>query len=222
MAILNHEKTAPPNGFQYLQRETGSRFEAITGTELVDLVIAHRRWKKLEPTDPATVWLEIQRQICSVMAPGVCQPEPGETYQPFKDNYRNTTSEVVMAASRAAIEWLKTDSPPVTEAESDRRARICHACPLNRRSFCACTPVYALIDKLVPKSRAIPGLAICGICQCSLKVKVLAPVEVIRESNRNRGLNFPKWCWQSDEALELAGAGDALQGSSAHERSESI
>ena len=202
MALLNHPREAPPDGWTYFQRETGSRFEGMNSFELVDLVVAHRRWKKLDRATPEEALLDIHRQICDRMPPGVCQPEPGEVYQPIKDMYRSTTSEVVMAGSKAAIEWLSSGNPPVPQEERDRRGNICRSCPYNRASFCACTPIYALIDALVPKSMTQPGLTICTVCACSLKVKVLAPVNVIEESNDGRNLRFPAWCWQNPDNLD--------------------
>ena len=45
------------------------------------------------------ITLDIQRQICASMPPGVCKPEPGENYQPLNDLSRRLTLEKIEAFS---------------------------------------------------------------------------------------------------------------------------
>ncbi len=197
MALLNHPTTAPQDGWQYFQRETGSRFEANNSFELVDLVIAHRKWKKLDRTTAEEVLLDIQRQICERMPPGVCQPEPGEVYQPFDDKARHITTESIMSFSKAAFEFIKSGGELVPKALSERRASICRGCQFNRRSPCTvCTPVFAAMDLLIPKDRIEGGLSACGICGCSLRARVIVPSQA--DSHR-----YPDYCWvgKDDEIL---------------------
>lgn len=196
MAVLNHPREAPPDGWKYFQAETGSWFEAMIGPELVDLIVAHRQWKNLPRADATSAWADLQQQICERMPPGVCTAESGEDYQPFDDKYRSLNSETVLAASKAAIAWLQSDSPAVTAEEAERRAGICRACQYNKNTSCACTPVFKLIDALIPAGRTPAGLALCTLCGCSIRAKILAPRDVIDASNAGRNLRFPAYCWQ--------------------------
>src|SRR5690348_8279506 len=98
MALLNFRNTEPPDGYRYLQRETGVWIRAELLCELVDQVIAHRQYKNLGPTDKETVELEVQRQICAGVPKGICQEEPQETYRPFKDMARYLSLSKVEAA----------------------------------------------------------------------------------------------------------------------------
>jgi hypothetical protein len=50
------------------------------------------------------------------------------------------------------------------------------------------------LDTLVPASRRENGLAICGICGCSLSAKVLMPITTILGEYQSK-FRFPDYCW---------------------------
>jgi hypothetical protein len=204
MATLSSPRTGPPDGWIFFQPETGSRFEAMIGPELVDLVVAHRQWKNLERQSPEEVWTDIQRQICERLPPGHCSAEPGEDYQPFTDLARGMTTEMVMNASKAAFAVIQNGGL-VPKAESERRAEICRRCQFNRPSPCiACSPMFAVMDALIPKDRQEPGLSACGICGCSLRAAVLTPI--VKDRHR-----YPSYCWKSEEScVSEAGSGNSV------------
>lgn len=198
MALLKFPHTTPPDGFIYTQPETGTRIEGDTLAECIERVVAHREWKGLERADKGLASQDIQRQICMGMPKGVCQAEPGEDYQPFKDNSRDFTAASVMAASETLIRHVINGGELVSVEESERRASICRGCRFNRNSpSWVCAKICATLDKLVPKGREQPGLQICGICSCSTKLKTLIPLAVLLPANERRGLIFPSYCWQA-------------------------
>lgn len=194
---MNFRNVEPPDGWKYLQRETGLWIRAQLGEELVAAVVSHRLHKGLEPTDREAVWLEIQRQICAGASSGVCHAEKGEDYRPFRDLARSLSLMKIAAFSATLVEWLKQGMHFVAKAESERRAAICRSCPFNKTApMCSCTPFYRMIDALIPKERNEPGLQICTLCGCSLRAKVLAPLEVATEGNPKE-LRLPAYCWQN-------------------------
>lgn len=196
VALLSYLHTEPPDGWRYLQKETGLWIRAELFDELVVLVVNHRLHKGLEPTDKATVELEIQRQICLGAAPGVCHAEKGEGYVPFKDMARTLSLVKIAAFSDTLVSWLKAGAAFISEKESLERAAVCRGCPFNRPApNCVCTTFYALIDALIPAGRNLDGLYVCGLCGCALKAKALAPLSVVREGNPEN-LRLPDWCWQ--------------------------
>jgi hypothetical protein len=200
MALLRESRTTPPDGFRYTQFETQSRFTAETLGELADLIITHRVYKGLTPVDKPTVELEIQRQICEGMFPHICQPEPGENYQPLVDRSRSLNGDQIVEFTGAAFRFIGSGGAIVDKAESERRAAICRGCPYNRPSVCVCTPLHKLLDAMVPNERREPGLAICGICGCSLLAKVLLPMSTIRaEASSTR---LPAHCWMKSDGQE--------------------
>lgn len=197
MALLKAQRTTPPDGFVYVQPETGVRIERDTLGELEDSVIAHRQYKGIEPTDRASVTLDIQRQICSHQFPGVCRPEEGESYEPIKDITRATTPQKVMSLTAAGFEFIKSGGKIVDKAESACRAAICRGCALNRSTTCVCTVAFKVADALIPEGRREDGMLICGVCGCLNSVKVLMPAGVIQASEKGRDLTYPAHCWIS-------------------------
>ena len=197
MALLNSPNTTPPDGFAYYQFETQTRIEGDFLEELIDRVIAHRQWKGLFPIDRYSVGLEIQRQICSSMPEGICREEAGEKYAPLKDQSRSLTFEKILSFSSSLLEWLSSGAKFVPEEVSVPRGTICLGCKFNHpMPACACTPLWAMLNALIPQKRKRANLHICGICGCALQVKVLAPDEVVRESNAGRNFTYPAYCWQ--------------------------
>lgn len=197
MALLNHLHQEPPDGYKFLSRESGLWIRAELFEELVAQVIAHRQHKGIAGTERGEVELEIQRQICAGAAPNVCHAEPGEDYRPFADLARTLSLAKIEAFSGALIAWLKAGMRMVPPAESAARAATCRGCPFNKTaSACVCTTFFKAIDAMVPAGRNEPDLQICTLCGCSLRVKVLAPMEVVREGNPP-DLRLPQWCWQN-------------------------
>ena len=195
MAILRNPRQTPPDGWRYTQFETGARFTGGFLRELADVVIAHRVHKGLTPTDVESVELEIQRQICAGSEGHVCIAENGEDWRPFVDQSRNLNPDKVVEFSRAAYRFVESGGETVPKSESERRAAICRGCQFNRPSVCVCTPLYKLLDALVPAARREHGLAICGICGCSLTVKVLLPMSTIHDENAAQKYRLPSHCW---------------------------
>lgn len=199
MALLRDIRTTPPDGWRFTVRETGAKFEARFLGDLVDMIVEHRQYKGLGPTDKAEVELEVQRQLCEGMFPGVCIAENGEDYRPFVDRSRSLDPDKVVEFSRAAYRFVESGGAIVPKAESERRAAICRGCQFNRNSTCVCTPLFRLLDALVPKERREPGMQICGLCGCSLAVKILLPTDTIRNDTVNIGLHLPSYCWMSSQ-----------------------
>lgn len=195
MALLNHPRETPPDGFVYVQAETGTRIQRDTLGELEDAVMAHREYKGLNPVDRQSVTLDIQRQICSHQFPGVCHEERGENYIPIKDNSRATTPQQVMAFTASAFEFIASGGKIVDKAESVRRAAICRGCPLNRATTCVCTVAFKAADLAIPAGRRENDMLICGVCGCLNSVKILMPQSVIVAGERGRQLTYPANCW---------------------------
>jgi hypothetical protein len=126
----------------------------------------------------------------------MCHGEEGEKYEPLADQTYSLNPDKIMAFTGTALRFLESGGELVPKEESERRAKICRSCPYNRPSVCICTPLIKAMEALVPPSRRENGLAICGICGCSLVVKSLLPLTTIRgDQNRHR---FPDYCWMKN------------------------
>jgi hypothetical protein len=192
MATLKMPRTTPPlPGWCYTEPSTATRIESIDSLDsLVELVVAHRRYKHIEPSDSESVSRIVQKQICDQMPPGICQGEPGEDYHPYLDISRHLTLDKISAFSHAVFEWIRGGRNLVDEEESTRRAKICLGCPFNKTiPSCSCAPLWAMIKVLIPKRRQIDNLHICSLCGCSLSASVLMP-------DKGRGIEYPPYCWK--------------------------
>ncbi len=194
MAVLTQKNTTPPDGFKYLQPETGLWISGDFLSELVERVCAHRQHKGIAPWDAASVEKEVVNQICMAAPKGVCRGEEGESYEPFRSNIRRLSLTKIATATEVLIEWLRSGMHIVPKEESQRRAAICRGCPMNQiPSACICTPFWKMLEKIIPQDRKEPGLHICAICGCANAAKILVPLSVAIESTA--GLRVPQHCW---------------------------
>lgn len=197
MALLGNPRQTPPDGWTYTQPETQTRMEDLDGLDALAAIVAqHRVYKGLDRASLEEVKLDIQRQICAGMPPGICRAEPGENYEPVHDQSRRLTLDKIQSFSIAIFEWIRTGGVLVDEEEAQRRAKICLGCPFNKApSACACAGLWVMVKALIPFKRQIDNLHVCGICGCVNGVKVLMPLDVLKASISGRDLKFPAHCW---------------------------
>lgn len=194
MATLKHPTTSPPGGFKYRQSGTGLTITSDSLQSLIDKVVAHRRYKKLTPDDPATVSLEVQRQICTRLGRNECNAEEKDNWVPLPDQPRFTLMDI-LAFSKTVFEFIKKGAELVPIEEAKRRRDICLACPLNQRAQgCKCAVFYKMVNSIIPKDRLWDELHVCQVCHCSNAAKVNVPLSVIEADKRK--LTFPVHCWQ--------------------------
>jgi hypothetical protein len=201
MALYRHIEQNPPGGWRYRQEQ--SKF-VITGESYADLlknVIAHRKHKGFEPTDSESVGLEIQRQICVRLSRHECKSEgPSDNWTPIPSTHDIFNIESIRSFSASAWEWLKDGGSLVDEAEADRRAEICRACPANSDAGQGCMKCHLakVVGTFVPEKRKLPGLTMCIFCGCDLRAKVLMPDSVVVKSDQGRSITYPSHCWQRE------------------------
>lgn len=199
MAKLKSRSLTPPGGWKYKQPETGAELKAENQDALITLVVDHRTYKGLTPTDRESVRFDIERQICLPLGYHECKPDgPDDRWQPQDGSKPVLTMSGVLAFSRAALEFVKSGMKLVPFEEAQRRAKICEGCFQNRAmTGCACGNYHAIVAAAVPESRKIESLKVCWACGCDLKSKVNLEESVILASNKGRrDLNFPDFCWQ--------------------------
>ncbi len=194
MALLKHPGTTPPGGFRYKQLETGLTVTSDNLTDLINKTVSHRLYKGLKPDDPATVSIEVQRQLCTRLGTEECKAEDKDSWVPLPITPRFTLMDI-LAFSRTLLEFIKSGGQMVPVEEAQRRRAICVACPLNQRATgCKCAVFYKMVNATVPKERRWDDLHVCGVCHCSNVAKVNVPMSVIEADRRK--LSFPVTCWQ--------------------------
>lgn len=205
MATLRSKNTVPPRGFAFIVPESKLTITEESLDSLVLKVIQHRVHIGTTPTDYETVELEIQRQICSRLTESECRSEGiSDEWVPIKDAVGIPSPKAILGFSKAAIEWVASGRDLVPQSEAQRRREICIKCSLNISvGGCKCSLFYKAVAKAIPPERRFPGLGVCIACSCSLTAKVNLPMNVIRESNKGRALDFPGYCWQNEAVQKV-------------------
>jgi hypothetical protein len=199
MPRLTNWNQEPFGGWKYVQRETLATFTSDNGDSLVEKVRLHRAYKGLKPDDYAGVRSDVEAQLCLGLDERYCRAEMGEKWQPLSIFF-NISVEQVMDFTSAMFTWLKEGGSFADKKVAVERAAICRACPLNHRAHaCACGPLYAMVDSLVPADRREPGLHICHACGCSLTLKAVMPPEIINYQQTTNPKRYPDYCWQGKE-----------------------
>lgn len=152
MARMKSRQVFPPNGWEYLQSQTGWSIPDPRNTgfdQAVQALIAHRKanaWitqqNKLA-TDYNTVANEIDEYNAAkcLAHPGwehfVGNPEPPKSWTPSAFSLRRRVEGVVGAVRRTAAgvrlvaEWLGDGLKPVEHELAEKRAGVCVTCPNN-------------------------------------------------------------------------------------------
>lgn len=203
MARYKFHNVSPPGGWRYWQKETRFTIKADSLNALIEKVRGHRTYKGFTPTDRESVRLDIERQICARLTKNECKPEgPEDSWVPLEDPNSLLSIKKVWSFSKAAVDWLTSGRPMVSEAEMQRRAAICLDCPLNQNvTGCGSCGVMGIINSAIPKDRRVDGLNECVACGCSVKALVNVPEGTILAAHEGRTINLPDWCWQPSVSL---------------------
>lgn len=203
MARLLFPSQTPPGRWVYFEKETRLWMLGEDKEDLITQIVSHRKYKGLARTERHEALEDIERQVCERLGPDLCQAENGEDWRPVKDIGRNISLDQVRAFSSFALHHMQNGMELVSEEQARARAEKCLGCQFNQQiTNCgACEKVYEMVEKLVPAERRFNGLTVCRVCGCGLKVKANIPIEVIRESEAGRSLQYPppSQCWISAE-----------------------
>jgi hypothetical protein len=189
----------PKGGWKYAVLDTNTVIQAGSIPELKRRVVQHMGANNLEiPKDILETIEDCACQNLETHRDHWCAKRGPADLSSSRERPRWRASEILRFL-KTVWEWGKMSGfqfVPMEEAE--RRAEICSRCPANTAvSGClGCTGVARLTNQIRGdrKTKFDTKLHACNVCGCELKVKVLVPLEVID----NRGLEYPKECWQND------------------------
>jgi len=162
-------------------------------------------------------WIDsYNAQVCAqngwsqyIMAEGSYDPP-----KPVPPNRKlaSVAGAVKKAGSGAAVllEWEKSGQPPVDSTVSARRAEVCAACPQNGSANLTdwfTVPLSEYIRKQIGRLNAMnlttpsdDKLGTCKVCLCPLKLKVHAPLQLVRDHLIDEVKNaLPAHCWIVNE-----------------------
>ena len=212
MRLRTPDANIPNRGFFAKQPETGTVLNAPTIRMMVAEVVKYRSANNL-PIEK-NIRRQVEIQICETMSPDdaarLCEflneddsknpPELRKRHATITDLENFGKAVKAVMESKAAGATLH-----VEQAEANRRASICAACPKN-------IPIAACYGcgMLGSIYRAITGnqysdfdplLRQCDVCGCDNKTQVHFTGEVLRLAAEKQGFmdaEFPNWCWKRE------------------------
>jgi len=104
-------------------------------------------------------------------------------------------------------DWLGSGGRPVDKDLAQSRADICLKCPENKPDSeltvaiaLGIKAVLELKNRMNLRVKGEKSLHQCSVCTCALRLKVWAPIEVIRKHMDADELSkYPDYCWQKTE-----------------------
>jgi hypothetical protein len=211
MLRIKNRRANVPNGYLYVQRESGwdaskviphtiSDFNAV-----VQAIRSHRMANpalKLNTSLPA---IEAELEAVTVARlqamPGadiylqdVGGASPTASFQPAPQQTLAKLAHVVGAVQTAKdvlFDWEESGQPPVAQGLANKRAETCVACSQNGRGGLSryfTVPAAALIQSRLEKLHAMKmetpndgQLGVCDACLCVNRLKVWTPIEFIKQ-----------------------------------------
>lgn len=179
----------PPNGWMYPQGNVLLNMNAFS--ETVELITQHRRANGIPIGDPAK---DLEDFTCRRWPEGCGGNQPA-------------LQEMALNFFRVMAAHVQKGGRMVTEAEANRRAAICKACPLNvpvqeARAGCgwcgkmAESAIVALRRKFIGNRKLQTGeLQTCGACGCDNTFQVFIPLEALNSAQLNKEALHEK-CWK--------------------------
>jgi hypothetical protein len=202
--MLKDRNKQIPNGFKFLQPETGwsprpfSSFSVVCNSLMRHrmanpALVAKHRW----PTDLPSIEVEVENYnvaLCvshgwlNYLNAGDGGGAPLPKFQAPPASLLEKVRSVAVGAE-TLVEWLKSGAEAVDRDLADRRALGCSACEKNDRGDWTrwfTIPVSRAISMFLEKRRSWKlatlyddELGVCSACLCPLKLKVNVPAENI-------------------------------------------
>lgn len=179
-------------GYAHPVEQTKTVIVALNFKQLVEAVKKH-----LEANDipvPVTLEREMNEAACAEF-PYQCEELDPDAERKISLWYQ--AKKFFTAVISAATQGL------VSQEEAERRALICSTCPFNGgASLNLCSGgchtakfVKEAAEALSTKHTSLDNkLNTCGLCECSLKLKIWVPKEGMEDAL----IEWPAWCWMRD------------------------
>ena len=179
----------------YTQPETGYVVKSIVYNDLLNRVRLHRLANGI-PCNPG--WEQtFEDELCKQMklSDRWCVSQNGSRPRKPGVNFADVTNFLgVLAAWMPTRKW-------VDQAEAERRAEICAACPHNVE-VAGCSVCSNIVGKITgflgnratSKDAKLKG---CNVCGCSNRAQVHVPLEVLQKGVTPE-MEFPAECWKRE------------------------
>jgi hypothetical protein len=189
-------------------RQANPRFGLPTDRGSVEMDLDNYTCTRLREQygDAAREWVILDS--AGGVAPPFFQPRPRQSgVGAAAVGAKTTTLEKAKAGVGLIIEWLGDGLTPVDTKTANDRALICSACEFNREPSGLQAAYEKVADglKLLMNSKEEMKLATnyddqlktCQQCDCSLKLKVWAPMDHVKNHTSEKVMaSLPVFCWQ--------------------------
>lgn len=199
---LKRYTECPPDGYRYVDPDTGHVTRKEDQQSWVLAAIAHRKANNLEV--PLNFSALMEDQLCEVLPSGWCE---------FDDNSRPRIDmrfglRDVWNWAEAHIKLLGDNFVPQEEAE--RRAKICSSCYMNMEGAgCAgCQRVAELFTTELAKRKTQSDqyLKSCAVCKCYNRASVHFPLTILESHDTSEHQSmFPNFCWRRKDSANYHG-----------------
>ena len=211
MLRIKNRRANIPNGYLYVQKETGFDVSKVMPHTISDFnavcqaIQQHRRANpqyklntNLQAIEAEVEAVNVARIAAIPGAKDVYLQDVGSAQPSFQvASSAQTLAKLVSAvgavktAKDVLFDWEESGKPPVAQEVAAKRAEVCVACPLNEKggldryfTLPAAALIKARLEKLHNMKMTTPSdvaLGICGACLCVNKLKVWTPIEFIKE-----------------------------------------
>jgi len=205
---LKETNTVPPEGFWYMQPQTGHRHDAGSLVATVAYFLTHRKANGLERATIAETREDVETQICQRVPCSLCNdcghPEWGFDF------------ETIVRAGKALVGVIDAKlfgrSPFVAQEEADARAARCAKCFRNT-SLSGCGPGCKMREHMAElfgitigsrKSEKDERLRNCHVCGCSCRVIVHYDLDILKASTsaaQQAAFDETPGCWRGCNTL---------------------
>ena len=209
MLRIKNKRANIPNGYLYVQRETGFDVSKVMPHTINDFNAVARAIQQHRMSNPqfklntnlAAIEAELEAvnvaRIASIPgAKDVYLMDVGGASPSFQPAPNQPTLAKLVAVAGAVktgkdvlFDWEESGQPPVTQEVADQRASICATCPQNGQgglsryfTIPAAAMIKARFEKLHEMKMSTPSdaqLGICEACLCPLKLKCWTPLDFI-------------------------------------------
>lgn len=200
MQVLKNRDLCPPeitggDSFRYTHSETLHKSTANTHYDWWNRIVEHRKANALPPITQA----DAENQLCQQLGPEWCQHD-----NPNSRSWVNTRLSWgdIAEGAKAYLRFALSGFTTVSQAEADRRARLCAGCFLNVlvQGCGACAKIATLITGDVAK-KATPydgTLKACAACKCPNKATVHFPIDLLEQADPSdeKQPAFTDFCWR--------------------------
>jgi hypothetical protein len=226
MAALKNRQMQVPHGMKFQIPEVKWRsapfasFDTIVN-QATAIINSNPALQQTYPTDRESVAALVDQfntMICqqngwTAYITGDPSPPPPKPMAPASQTRMASVAGAVKRVNAGAallLEWEKTGEPPVESAEAVRRSVICETCPQNGKgdltswfTVPAAELIRGRIGRLHSLKLTTPSdekLGVCMACMCPLKLKVWAPLPLIKKHLSQEVKNdLPAHCWILDK-----------------------